>query len=86
MDILTIVTIFLFILASFSFICGVFFRNKSLYRRFFIWWLNFNGVPKNMQEQVPVDMYVRQGFIASWLFTFLGIVIFSAAFYIMSLK
>ena len=73
MNILLIVAIFLFLLSTFCFICAYVAMTGPLYKRFFTWWLTFFGVPANMQAQMPMEMYIRQAKIASWLFVFLGI-------------
>ncbi|MBP9816140.1 hypothetical protein KBD09_02805 [Candidatus Woesebacteria bacterium] len=83
MNILTPVAIFLFLITVFIFVCVYVGRSASLYKRFFLWWLDLWGVPKDMQKNLPIEMYIKQAKNLSWLFVFLGIITASAFFLMM---
>jgi hypothetical protein len=49
-------------------------------------WVNMMGVPKEMQEKMPMEMYAKQARFASWLFIFLAVLLFATTLFIFRLS
>jgi hypothetical protein len=49
-------------------------------------WVNMMGVPKEMQEKMPMEMYAKQARFASWLFIFLTFILCAATVFIFRLS
>lgn len=86
MNILKISALFLFAITGFLCVVVYVGRNKELYEKFFTWWLNFWGIPKEMQKHIPMSMYTQQAKNTSWLFGFLALVTLFVGLYIFSLS
>lgn len=86
MNILLLTSMFLFGLTIFTFAFVIILRSETLYRQFFLMWVNMMGVPKEMQEKMPMEMYTKQARFASWLFIFLTFILCAATVFIFRLS